>query len=241
MDSFLRDDLVSLFRDTWLSPIKSWSDMTLREIKKHAANNEITDYVDGDKRCRESWIVALESFDVEPEIDVDRLKSAVSFVEKCAVFFIEDEEIVVTGSELLAPGSQVKTMLEISLLRKKRFYACRRARANYRRWLRSSWHVGARVIQRAWRAKKEEEEEKKKIQIALEAVKKLDYDILFTNLCDWDYIGNDEFKLDISDKAGNFHRYNYYENEGKTVWRRGPRNAKGVCGAKPVGAWVGNE
>jgi hypothetical protein len=85
------------------------------------------------------------------------------------------------------------------------------------------------------------EEEKKKSQIALEALQKLDHDILFTNLRDWDYIGNDEFKVDIVDKAGNFHRYNYYENEGKTVWRRGPRNAKGVCMAKPVGAWVGDE
>ena len=85
------------------------------------------------------------------------------------------------------------------------------------------------------------EEEKKKAQIALEAVKKLDHDILFTNLRDWDYVGNDEFKVDIVDKAGNFHRYNYYENEGKTVWRCGPRNEKGVCVAKPVGAWVGDE
>lgn len=89
---------------------------------------------------------------------------------------------------------------------------------------------------------KTKEEEKKKAQIALEALQKLDYDILFTNLRDWDYIGNDEFKLDIVDKAGNFHRYNYYENEGKTVWRcGGSRNAKGVCVAKPVGAWVGVE
>ena len=88
---------------------------------------------------------------------------------------------------------------------------------------------------------KKKEEQKKKIQIDLEALKKLDHDILFTDLRDWDYIGDDKFKLDIKDKAGNFHRYNYYENEGKTVWRCGPKNKKGVCVAKPVGAWVGNE
>ena len=89
--------------------------------------------------------------------------------------------------------------------------------------------------------KRKVEEEKKKIQIDLEAVKKLDYDILFTNLCDWDYIGNDAFKLDIKDNAGNFQRYNYYENEGKTVWRCVPKNKNNGCTAKPVGAWMGDE
>ena len=85
------------------------------------------------------------------------------------------------------------------------------------------------------------EEDKKNAQIAMDAIKKLDHDILFTNLRDWDYIGNDEFKVDVVDKAGNIHRYNYFENEGKTVWRCGPRNEMGVCVAKSVGAWVGDE
>ncbi len=88
---------------------------------------------------------------------------------------------------------------------------------------------------------KKKEEEKKKIQIDLEALNKLDKDILFTNLREWDYIGNNEFKLVIKDKAGNFHRYNYYENEGKTVWRSVPKNINGVYAPKPVGVLVGNE
>jgi len=70
---------------------------------------------------------------------------------------------------------------------------------------------------------------------ALDAVRKLDHDILYTNLLDWDYVGGKEFKLDIKDKSGNFHRYKYYEDEGETVWRREPSNEK------PVGVWVGDE
>lgn len=215
--------MASIFRDPSISPIKSWSDMTLREIKKHAANNGITpNDVDGDKRCRKNWIRTLASAGLlcraTGRARVGRL----------------DEK---------APGSppmedRIEIMLQMSFQRQMSLQRL----LSLLSWPRYPGVARAtRVIQRAWRAKKEEEEEKKKTQIALEAVKKLDYDILFTNLCDWDYIGNDEFKLDISDKAGNFHRYNYYENEGKTVWRRGPRNAKGVCAAKPVGAWVGNE
>ena len=73
------------------------------------------------------------------------------------------------------------------------------------------------------------------ISVAATALKQLDRDILYTNLSEWDYMDNDMFKLDVKDKAGNIHRYKYYENEGKTVWRCALSNEK------PIGAWVGDE
>ena len=85
------------------------------------------------------------------------------------------------------------------------------------------------------KAKAEMIAEFNKQRTALDAVRKLDHDILYTNLLDWDYVGDNEFKLDIKDNSGNFHRYKYYEDEGDTVWRRGPSNEK------PVGVWVGDE
>lgn len=76
--------------------------------------------------------------------------------------------------------------------------------------------------------------------VAATALKQLDSDILYTNLSDWDYLGDDNFKVDIKDKAGNFHRYKYYENEGKTVWRC-TQTAQGLHSESPIGAWVGDE
>lgn len=75
----------------FMSPVKEWADLTLRDIKDHAANNGITpDDVDGDKRCRENWIKALESFEVrpmtekEPEIDasIREIDDLISYLDK---------------------------------------------------------------------------------------------------------------------------------------------------------------
>ena len=78
----------------YMSPVMEWTDLTLNELKDHAANNGITpDDVDGDKRCRENWIGALKSFDVRPMTEKEpEIDAAIQEIDDMVADLDKDEE-----------------------------------------------------------------------------------------------------------------------------------------------------